>query len=198
MKPRINISRLRYVDITKHWRKIKLHILTANSEGIWRSNMKDYAIQRAENYKYKIRFRHKDYKTPSDFDSCDWRYCGHVGRRPEYWQWVCHSACHFLVDLNLFVADQSFPKFKWRIVTHDGRNPNDSHSTVWNGDCDSPLLFDMNFLALGVPAKDAWTTAIKGKALPPSDFLNPWRYRFQPWDISCPPKLLGRPKEAKV
>ncbi len=198
MKPRINITRLRYVEISRHWRKIKPHLLHPNAEGIWRANMKDYAEQRAEKYKYKFRFRHGDYQTPSDFDSCDWRWCGHVGRRPEYWLWVCHSACHFLVDLNLFVAVQSFPGFEWRIVSRTGGGEQNSHSTVWNGDESDPLLFDMNFSALKVPAKQTWETAIRGRVLKPHDFLNPWRYRFQPWDISCPPRLLGRPKVTKV
>lgn len=134
--------------------------------------MLDYGAQRGWGEK-----NYSQYKSPSEFDSCDWRCEPRIGRTPSYWRWVCWNCCHFLVDLNLFLAIKAFPQFEWRIITHANRkDDNDSHSTVWNGETKSPLLFDMNFLALGIPARQAWETAIKGKIMPPFWPLNPERY----------------------
>ena len=66
-----------------------------------------------------------------------------------------HAACHWLVNFNRQLAIRAEPKEAWRIVTSK------EHSTVWDGD---ETLFDMNLLALGVDADEAWRMARqKGK-----------------------------------
>lgn len=123
---------------------------------------------------------HPEYRLPSDYDSCDWRFCesdGSLrrGRRPAFWDYACHAACHWLVDLNLYVATRAYPKQPWRILHCSTAKHN--HSTVWNGDLQVPLLFDVNFLALGVSASEALQTAWPGQELLPweplKDYLFP-------------------------
>ncbi|MDG2112042.1 MAG: hypothetical protein P8N02_05450 [Actinomycetota bacterium] len=112
---------------------------------------------------------------PSHFDSCDWRSNrgGRPGPAPAYFEYVCHSACHWLVNLNLFVAMQAEPDRPWRIVRSD------EHSTVWDGDV---TLWDTNFLALRIDVDEAWTLAAEQ---PESEVYPPGRYaphRGQPND----------------
>jgi hypothetical protein len=54
------------------------------------------------------------------------------------------------VNFNLRLAMLVSPRRPWTIVTSD------RHSTVWD---QGGTLFDMNFLALGVPADEAWELA---------------------------------------
>jgi len=94
--------------------------------------------------------------TPHEFESCDW-WCDHPGRMPEYWNYVKHSACHWLVNFNRRLATLAEPKRQWRIVSFD------EHSTVWDG---AETLFDMNFLAPGVEPNEAWRLASLGRVYP--------------------------------
>ena len=50
---------------------------------------------------------------PRDFESCDWQ-CDRRGRHPEYWAYVKHSACHWLVSFNRHLAVKAEPKVPWR------------------------------------------------------------------------------------
>lgn len=36
------------------------------------------------------------------------------------------------------------------------------------------MLFDVNFLAIGVSAKEAWSLAVKGRVLKPGSVLRHW------------------------
>jgi hypothetical protein len=80
---------------------------------------------------------------------------------PRFWQYVKHSACHWLVNFNLELAMQVEPNRMWRILTSE------EHSTVWDGNI---TLFDMNFLALGVTPKEAFNIANE-EHLPPGQHV---------------------------
>jgi len=125
--------------------------------------MREFAIWRAEErgYTYKP---YEDGAKPERYDSSDWR-CDRRGRPAAYWDYVCHSACHWVVDLALFVAQSCFPSVDWRIITSQ------KHTTVWNGDCEKPVLFDINFSALGVEASEALKLAAKGRELKVGKYL---------------------------
>lgn len=166
-KPRIKISRLKYFPIVKHWKRLRPLFRSATAEQFWRLNLRDHAEQRASQHKLKHKHNESRYRRPSDYDSCDWRF-NRPGRKPEFWDYCCHSACHWLVDMNLWVAMRAFPEVPWRVVTHN------KHSTIWNGDTENPVLFDLNFLALEVTAKDAWKLASKGRFLKPGNVLRPY------------------------
>lgn len=166
-KPRIKISRIRYFPVATHWPKLKPLFESPEAERIWRLNLRDFTEQKAATHKFKYNHDPTRYQYPRDHDSCDWR-CDHRGPEPRFWKYVCHSACHFLVDLNLHVAMKAFPTVPWRIITQR------HHSTIWNGDYNRPVLFDLNFLALGVTAKEAWKIASRGRFLKPGKPLRPY------------------------
>lgn len=71
----------------------------------------------------------------------------------DWWQWVCDGACHALALLNLLVIRRVQPTVSWRLVEGPGGN---GHATVWDGGF---LLFDPQFEAMGVPAREAWCRA---------------------------------------
>jgi hypothetical protein len=93
---------------------------------------------------------------PSDFESCDWQF-GHKGRRPAFWRYTKHAACHWLVNFNLRLAEHVEPTRAWRIITSD------AHSTAWDGD---RLLFDFNFQAMGIPPQECFDLAYKEELAP--------------------------------
>ena len=47
--------------------------------------------------------------TPHQFETCDWA-CGHRGRTPEFWRYVKHAACHWLVNFNRRLATLAEPE----------------------------------------------------------------------------------------
>jgi hypothetical protein len=148
-------DRIKYINPQQNWRRIKPHL----KEPVVRSTLtRDF-----NKFVYgRWGQEFTDEMVPADFESCDWR-CGRIRRGPEpaYWQYVKHSACHWLVNFNLRLAERVEPKRLWRILTSD------DHSTVWDGD---HTLFDFNYCALGVPPDEAYAAAAKGSnacVLPP-------------------------------
>lgn len=140
---------MQYYPITRNWRKIKPHLLDKEAQRLLVRDFNKFTFGRWEQ-KFERGMK------PREFESCDWDI-GHRGRPPEYWDYVKHSACHWLVNFNRRLAELAEPKRGWRIVSSD------EHSTVWDGD---ETLFDMNFLALGVDPKEAWGLASIGKVYP--------------------------------
>lgn len=175
--PKIRISKIKYFDIKKYWRRLKPIYQSAVTEAIWKLNMRDWQEQRSAGFGFNCKFDQSKYQLPCHHDSCDWR-CDHRGRTPAFWDYVCHGACHFVVDMNLHVAMTAYPKIPWRIITQ--RN----HSTIWNGSTTDPVLFDPNFLALNVTPVEAWKTASRGRFLKPGQPLRP--YVFQVGYFSGP------------
>lgn len=85
-----------------------------------------------------------EFLLPREADSCDWRYeCVGAGRKPLFWDYTCHSACHWLSQPNLLVAQRLFPDINWSIASGP------YHTTVLAPE--ERLLFDLNYLALEVP-----------------------------------------------
>lgn len=141
---------MQYYPFTKNWRKIKPHL-------------ENKAVQDALIHgmnKFTIGMWGKPFKRgmlPEEVESCDWRWSGdRRGRMPEYWKYVKHAACHWLVNFNLELAKKVEPNKQWRIITSQ------DHSCVWDG---GDTLFDFNFSALGIDPVEAFNTAHK-KELP--------------------------------
>ena len=70
-----------------------------------------------------------------------------------------------MVNFNLYVAQKTFPKKSWRIIT------NERHSCVWDGESD---LFDINYFALVPDVKEHPFYEIKAEnmtVLPVGEFL---------------------------
>jgi hypothetical protein len=135
---------MKYYPFVKKWYKIKKHL---NDQELNRILVEDFN-------KYTSGLFNEEFKAgmfPRDFESCDWD-CDYRGRRPEFWKYVRHAACHWVVNFNLRLAMIVEPNRKWRIISSQ------EHSTVWDGD---QTLFDMNFSALGVDPDEAFNMANK-------------------------------------
>ncbi len=133
---------MRYYPVHKNWREIKPHLENKKVQEVLRRDFNKYTIGR-----WNEPF--KEHETPSVWETLDWR-CHRVGRQPDYWRYVCATACHWLVNFNLRLAQQVEPDRKWRIITSK------RHSTVWDG---KKTLFDLNFIALEVRPKEAFELA---------------------------------------
>ncbi len=124
---------MRYYDLQRHWtRRIATHLDDGKLNSVLVRDFNKFTFGR-----WRQPFTHGQF--PREFESCDW-WCGHHGPEPRFWLYVKHSACHWLVNFNLRLAQLVEPDRAWRIMTSD------EHSTVWDGD---QTLFDFNFLALG-------------------------------------------------
>src|SRR5215472_12181479 len=124
---------MRYYDLKKNWHRVKPHLGDKQLNDILVRDFNKFTFGR-----WNKTFTYGD--LPYEFESCDWDY-DHRGRRPAYWQYVKHAACHWLVNFNLRLAMLVQPAKPWRIITSD------DHSTVWDG---SDTLFDFNFLVSSV------------------------------------------------
>jgi hypothetical protein len=134
---------IRYYNIPRHWTKrIEPHLDDAELNEILVRDFNRFTYGR-----WRQEFLPGQY--PAHFESCDWRL-DHRGPGPHYWNYVKHSACHWLVNFALRLATLAEPKRPWRILTSD------QHSTVWDG---RRTLFDLNSLALGVAPQDAFDRA---------------------------------------
>jgi hypothetical protein len=145
---------MRYYDLKRHWtRKIEPHLADPRLNAVL---IRDF--DKFTRGLWGDRFTGGQY--PREFESCDW-WIDHRGPEPCYWRYVKHSACHWLVNFNLRLAQLVEPGRPWRILTSD------EHSTVWDGE---RTLFDFNFLALGVPPEECFRLADR-KRLPPGKEL---------------------------
>jgi len=109
--------------------------------------------------RWRRRFKFGEVPSPHGDDWQD--QIDRKGRRPAFWKYTKMGACHWLVNFNLELARLAEPDRKWRILT----SPN--HSTVWDGEL---LLFDLNFLAMGVSPKECFEMANKrGTELMPGE-----------------------------
>lgn len=147
VSPEESLPNIHYYDPVRHWRRIKRHLKDPELNDILVTEFNKYTFVR-----WGWAFTHDRF--PDEYESCDWRcQSGRRGRRPTYWRYVKHGACHWLVNFNLKLAQLVEPKRAWRIVTSE------KHSTVWDG---AEALFDLNFLALGIPPEEAFELASDG------------------------------------
>ena len=139
---------MKYYPFVKKWSKIKPHLKNKRFQMVLVRDFNKFTYG-----KWKQSF--KQGMIPFEFESCDW-WLDKKGRKPEYWNYVKHAACHWLVNANLELAKLVEPNEDWQIVTSE------KHSTVWNG---NDILFDMNFSALGVDPQEAFNMAYEGELL---------------------------------
>lgn len=141
---------MQYYDLKRHWtRRIEPRLADAKLNAILVRDFNKFTYGR-----WREPFTLGQH--PRDFESCDWSW-DHSGPQPRFWRYVKHSACHWLVNFNLRLAQLVEPGRPWRILTSA------DHSTVWDGD---RTLFDFNFLAMGIPPEECFALA-NGKELRP-------------------------------
>jgi hypothetical protein len=143
------VGAMQYYPLTKNWRKVKPHLADEKLNEIMRRDFGKYVCGR-----WGKEFPDGHY--PADFESCDW-FLFRKGRRPEWWRYVKHGACHWLVNTALRMAMLVDPKRPWRIITSD------NHSTVWDG---KQTLFEFNHQAFGIPADECFAHATDPDANP--------------------------------
>jgi hypothetical protein len=138
-----------YYDLQRNWtRKIAPHLKNETLNRILVRDFNKFTMGR-----WREPFLPGNF--PEEFESCDWRDChAHRGPRPRYWAYVKHSACHWITNFALRLAQLADPDRAWRIVTSQ------KHSTVWDG---QKTLFDFNLLAMGVHVDEAWKLAAESK-----------------------------------
>ena len=153
---------MKYYDLKKDWHRVKPHLGDKQLNDILVRDFNKFTFGR-----WGKNFVHGD--LPSDFKSCDWD-CNHRGRRPAFWQYVKHAACHWLVNFTLRLAMLVKPERPWRIITSQ------RHSTVWDG---GDTLFDFNFQAFGIDPNGCFDLAFERE-------LKPGKYRRvgypEPWE----------------
>ena len=133
---------MKYYCLKRNWRKVKRHIDHPDVQAILVRDFNRFTYGR-------WRQRFEPGMLPAQFESCDWD-SDHRGRRPEFWSYVKHAACHWLVNFTLKLAQHVEPERSWRIISSQ------EHSTVWDG---GGLLFDFNFQAMGITPQECFRLA---------------------------------------
>lgn len=142
---------MKYIDIQKNWRRIKPFLQDDNAKALIKHGMYHYHMNRKYHFESigvdTSSWKYTGHELPCQYESCDWRWdTERQEPQPAFWDYVCHSACHWLVDLNFYAAINAFPKNRWVIVSNS--ESNDGHSNVV--DFENKLIFDMNYLAMGI------------------------------------------------
>ena len=137
---------MEYYDLKKHWtKKVVPHLNKLQVLQALVKHFRQVSLALHNNKEFVAGM------LPCQFDSCDWRF-EHRGKPPRFWDYTCHGKCHWLVNFNLELAKLVLPERPWRIITSD------NHSTVWDGES---MLFEFNFLALGIPPNECYFLAHK-------------------------------------
>ena len=149
---KLSDRRFKYYDLKKNWRRVRPHLADKELNDILVRDFNKYTFGR-----WGEEFTHGC--LPCEFECCDWDQVKR-GRRPAFWNYTKHSACHWLVNFNLRLAMLVMPDRAWRIITSA------KHSTVWDGD---ELIFDFNFQAFGVDPNECFDLAFH-EELPPGKY----------------------------
>ena len=146
-------TRVRYFDLKENWQKVKPHLSDEQLNDILVTDFNKFTFGR-----WQTRFVRGQY--PRSFETICWSD-GRRGRKPAFWYYVKHSACHWLVNFTLRLAQLVEPKKRWRIITSV------DHSTVWDG---HDTLFDFNYQAIGILPGECFERAYD-EELKPGEFL---------------------------
>jgi hypothetical protein len=95
---------MKYYDL-KNWHRVKPHLGDKKLNDILVRDFNKFTFGR-----WGQTFTHGD--LPSEFETNDWD-CNRRGRRPAFWNYVKHSACHWLVNFTLRLAMLTQPKRPW-------------------------------------------------------------------------------------
>ena len=156
---------MKLYDIQKNWNKIKPIIETDECKQIWFRDLVISCKRRAIEHNYEHHERnYEDYERPMEFDTGDWRFWVQ-GRPPRYLEYVVQGRCHWVVNMNLYVAMRLMPEKPWRIVAGE------DHSTVWYGE---DMVFDINYFITGPDISGWWDKLFNDPdthILKPSEYL---------------------------
>lgn len=159
-----HFENFQYFDFKTHWQTLKPIFESPQARAILDRDFEHYITMKRANYvkhaksKGLSTTKHGWYftkgKLPFEYDSCDWRCDCEL---PAWHEYVCHGACHWLVNTLLYAAMTAYPNKAWRIVTSL------EHSTVWDGE---NTLFDLNYATIGVSVEECVSkTFLTGKTV---------------------------------
>lgn len=140
---------MRYYDLKKNWPKVRRHLNDKELNDILVRDFNRFTYGR-----WRKKFTYGQF--PRDFESCDWDW-EIPGRRPAFWRYTKHAACHWIANFTLRLAMLVEPKQPWRIITSE------KHTTVWNG---KGVIFDFNFQAFGISATHCFESAYEDECPP--------------------------------
>ena len=141
----------RYFDLGRHWNSRIRRIF--ESDFVQAQLFQDFQkfvkgkerrLNSDRGSSHQVTFEYTQTDKPIRWDSVDWR-CGRIGRPYSFDEYVCHGACHYIVNSLLLTAKIAYPDRPWVIVS--GKH----HSTVWD---QCLTFFDMNYFALKVSPED--------------------------------------------
>lgn len=153
-RPSQKTAKLHYYDLEQNWARIEPHLSDPELNDILVENFNKYTYGR-----WREPF-HRG-QVPAEFESADW-WIDFEGEHPEYWMYVKHAACHWLVNFAAKLATLVEPDRPWRIISSD------RHSTVWDGQL---TLFEFNYQAFGIPPEDCFEMAYEDE-LKPGEYLD--------------------------
>jgi hypothetical protein len=144
-------SDFRYFDLGRYWNSRIRTIFESDvvQEQLVRDfekfvKAKEHRLNSVRGSSHQVTFTYNPAEKPIRWDFCDWRST-RIGRPFSFDDYVCHGACHSIVNALFLTAKIAYPEIPWVIVS--GKN----HSTVWDQNL---TFFDMNYFALKVSAED--------------------------------------------
>jgi hypothetical protein len=131
----MNVDRLRFYDLPRHWTKrVEPHLDDPRLNEILLADFGKYTEQ-------WLRRPFGPGQYPRDFEPFEkHNHLPPRSREPRYWRYAKWAACHYMGNFNLRLAMLAEADRPWRIVT------NNYHTTVWDGE---QTVFEFQFLALG-------------------------------------------------
>ena len=139
---------IRYYPIAKNWRKLKPIFESQYISEFWRDQLWNMAEQ--HNWTGRLVTLQNPLSRPKDFDISDWRF-DRRGRPPEWHDYVVYRACHYMGRVYHEVISMVEPNECWSLVKSQ------AHTTCWNRRRN--ILFDPQFQALGIAAREAFNLA---------------------------------------
>lgn len=91
-------AQMQYYPLTKKWQKIKRHLADEQLKKIMKRDFGKFVRGR-----WGQQFLDGHY--PRDFETCHWDD-SHRGRKPEWWRYVKHAACHWTVPVAAVLANE--------------------------------------------------------------------------------------------
>jgi hypothetical protein len=152
-KDKIIPENIKYYKFPKNWGRIKKHLDDKELNYLLVEEFNKFTVG-----SQATEFNHGEF--PASHETCMWEIY-HIRKQAEYWKYVKHAACHWLVNFTLRLANLTCPRKQWRIISSQ------KHSTVWDGD---NTLFDINFQAMEIEPNKCFKSAYK-KELPVGKYM---------------------------
>jgi hypothetical protein len=109
---------MQYYPFQKKWRNLKAIYNRPSLREMMVRGMDRKVLDKASGYDFRFAFYgpvDTDNCTPSDYDSCDWRF-DIPGNHPAYFKWACHDSAYWLSPVHHRAAMIAEPKMDWELL----------------------------------------------------------------------------------